>query len=128
MADTITLTWNDRKFFIARDKVMRARQVIENEYSLKELATHMQQGNPHLVRLSVAYGSLLRFAGAHVDDEEVYDGMFAEGKELGALAADMLLQILVPESMRVQAGKDGQPANPTPRSKTSSKSVSAKAG
>jgi hypothetical protein len=127
MADTITLTWNDRKFFIPREKVMRARQVIENEYSLKELATHMQQGNPHLVRLSVAYGSLLRFAGAHVDDEDVYDGMFAEGKELGAIAADMLLQILVPESMRKAGGEEPQ-ANPTHRSKTSSKSASAKVG
>jgi hypothetical protein len=126
MADTITLTWNDRKFFIPRDKVMRARQVIENEYSLKELATHVQEGNPHLVRLSVAYGSLLRFAGAQVDDEDVYDGMFAEGKELGAIAADALLQILLPKSMR--AGEDGPRANPTPRSKTSSKPVSAKVG
>jgi hypothetical protein len=123
MADTITLTWNDRKFFIPRDKVMRARQVIENEYSLKELATHAQEGNPHLVRLSVAYGSLLRFAGAQVDDEDVYDGMFAEGVNLGSVAADTLLQILIPESMR--AGGEEPQANPTRRSKHSIKSASA---
>ena len=127
MADTIALTWKNRKYFIPREKVMRARQVIENEYSLKELATHMQEGNPHLVRLSVAYGSLLRYAGARVDDEDIYDGMFSEGEQLGAIAADMLLQILVPDSMKNAGGEEPQ-GNPTPRSKTSSKSALAKAG
>jgi hypothetical protein len=126
MADTITLTWNDKKYFIVRAKIMRARQVIEGVYPLKELASHMAEGVPHLVQLSMAYGALLRFAGANVDDIEIYDGMFGQDSSLGAEASDLLFKIMIPE--KVLAGGEEPQANPTRRLKTSSKSASAKAG
>ena len=121
MAESIKLTWSGRAHFIPRAKIMRARQTIESVYSLKELATDMQGGDPHLVRLSMAYGNLLRFAGASVEDEEIYDDMFGESSSLGATAAECLLNILIPESARA-GGEEPQEPNPTSPSETSSKS------
>jgi hypothetical protein len=126
MADTITLTWDDKKYFVIPSKIMRARQAIEAVYPLKELAAHMSEGTPRLVQLSMAFGSLLRFAGANVEDSDIYDGMFGEDSTLGSDAADLLFKIMIPE--KLLAGADGPQANPTPRSKTSSKSALAKAG
>jgi hypothetical protein len=126
MADTITLTWNDKKYFVIPSKIMRARQAIESVYPLKELASHMSEGTPRLVQLSMAFGALLRFAGANAEDSDIYDGMFGENSTLGADAADMLFKIMIPE--KILAGGEEPQANPTPPSKNSSKSASAKAG
>jgi hypothetical protein len=128
MADTIKLNWNGRDYFVPRSKLMRARQIIESVYSLKELATHMQEDTPHLVRLSMAYGALLRYLGAQVEDDELYEGMFGDDQTLGGDAALMLFHIMLPEKLRSSADGEEPQANPTSPSKTSSKRRSAKVG
>lgn len=127
MAESIKLTWKGRAFFITRDRIMRARRVIENIYSMTEMANDMHQGKPRLVALSEAYTALLNFAGAKLDWEEVYEAMFGADATLGSVAAESLLKILIPDSARA-GGEEPQEPNPTPPLKNSSKSRSAKAG
>jgi hypothetical protein len=123
----IKLTWRGKAFEIPREKTMRARLIIESAYPLQKLAEHMRTGTPHLAQLSVAYGELLRFAGAKVEDDDVYDGMFAGKESLASVAAECLFNIMIPESVRA-GGEEPREANPTQRSKSYSKRRSARVG
>lgn len=114
----IKLKWKSKDYVIQDNKLMKARRVVESHYPLSELVEDMQSGRGRLVKLSDAFAGLLRLAGAfNVDDEEVYEGMFADApkgqQSLGAIAAQTLLEILLPDSVKQKAGEDGPQPNPT---------------
>jgi hypothetical protein len=98
--EKITLGWRDRDYVIPADKVMMAIAVVDEIITYGELCMIAQIGRPPLAKLAQAYGAVLRFAGAKVSDEEVYEGMFTDGQLLERVAAavNTLVVMMTPPS------------------------------
>lgn len=77
----VTLEWDGETHVIPSNRVMGAIARVEEFVTLKELSEFSQapQGAKY-ARLAQAYGSLLRYAGARVEDDEVYAGMFPKSE------------------------------------------------
>lgn len=124
----IKLEWKGEPFTVPADRVMGAIAVIEDVVTLKEIYEAGAKGKVKLSRIASAYGALLRYAGAKVEDDEVYEGMFAvDSGKAAAAAVTSLLSMMVPPNAGGKpngaAGKS-QPAA-VPSSKKPSKQRSA---
>jgi hypothetical protein len=110
--EEVSLKWGDQEYKIEPTKVMGAIAKIEEVITLKELLDYFQKGDAPIVKLSMAFGSVLRYAGARVTDEEVYAGMFEDGLQDSIVASIYnLLFMMVPPSALNKPGK--VPAAPT---------------
>jgi hypothetical protein len=116
MFDPIKLRWNDQSYVVAPDRVMGAIASVEDVVTMEELGRYLKKRTMPFGKLAMAYGSLLRYAGARVTDEEVYLGMFGGGDTTQAMLTAMttLLAMLLPPGALATA--DGK-ANPTQRPK-----------
>lgn len=95
--DDVKLVWKGREFIIPRNRVMGAIARVEDVLTLQELMRIQARGGTPFVKLSMAYGTVLRYAGANVDDEDVYAGMFkleTSGEVSGAVVS--LLHMMLP--------------------------------
>ena len=119
--EPIELEWNGEKFVIQSTRVMGAIARIEEIITIKELHDDStKRGTVRLVKLSQAYGSVLRYAGSSVTDEEVYAGMFGGGEqtaaEIASAALNGLIGIMVPPGIEAAVPTDGE--RKPPRKKT----------
>lgn len=114
---TVTLTWKGKTYEVAPDQVMRLIAQIEDVITLTELLN--PRGRP-LAKISMAYGAALRYAGAQVRDDEIYESMFTSGvsAEASASAVSGLLSMMLPPSS-VEAAASSKKAEP-PAAATSS--------
>jgi hypothetical protein len=98
--DDVSLTWNGEEYKIEAGKIMGAISVIEEVVTLQELAEYATTGKTPLSKLAMAFGAVLRYAGAKVKDEEVYAGMF-EGTGQGSAIASLsvLLSMMIPQTV-----------------------------
>lgn len=98
--EDISLEWKGETFTIPSKRVMKAIAVVESEVTLGELWQQQAEGKVKLTQLSAAFGKLLRFAGAKVEDEEVYEGMFGrvDDKVSAVNALNTLLALVIPPS------------------------------
>lgn len=111
----VAVPWEGKQFKIPPRDVLRCIAAVEGVITLGELATVCAGSSLPLARLAMAFGIILRFAGADASDEDVYDHMFKDaGKEMQdrAIEASFVLHRLMvpPEHMRaaeekVAAGK-----------------------
>lgn len=107
MFEPITLKWGDRDYTIPADGVMNAIARIEEHLTMEELHAAMAGKGIKRVQLSRAFGSVLRYAGASVTDEDVFQGMFANDKGKMAITATItLLAMMVPPSVLASLQKD----------------------
>lgn len=108
--DDVKIGWKDKDYVIPAKQVLGAIARIEECITLPELAAFAKRGTAPLVRLSQAYGSVLRYAGADVSDEEVYEGIFASGDQQTAivLSVQHLIEMMVPPSERLKAAAPGK--------------------
>jgi hypothetical protein len=126
----MTLSWNGRDHTVPADRMLGAIAVIEDIVTFPELII-MMNGKPNMSRLARAYGALLRYAGAWVGDEEVYDGLFKPGEAQKQIAAaiNTLLAMMTPPSAIAEAPSSGnRPAAPSSSLKRSSRQRSEAAG
>lgn len=72
----IELEWNDRIYTIKSNRVMGAIYRIEDIITLQEFQEYALKGTAPIGKLCGAYGAVLRYAGAPIKDEDVYDLMF----------------------------------------------------
>lgn len=104
----VTLGWQGKSYTLPANRVLGAVARIEEVITLAELAKHASGGNAPLARLAQAYGSVLRYAGADVADDEVYAGMFGgeEARELVSAAVQGLLGMMISPEIRrrIEAG------------------------
>lgn len=98
----IELVWKGKTFTIQSHRVMGAIYRIEEVITLQEFMNYSIRGTAPLGKLSGAYASVLRYAGAKVKDEEVYAECF-EGPEQQAMvmtAVANMIQMMLPPSAR----------------------------
>lgn len=96
--EPVTITWGDEEYTVPSDKVMRLIAVIEDHLRINDLVS---EKGPALAKLACAYGSVLRFAGARVSDDEVYHAFFSKGPDVAVELTTALLSMMIPpESLK----------------------------
>lgn len=99
--EDITIEWEGKPYVIPANKVMGAISRIEDVVTLEELGRFHARGTAPLIKLCQAYGTVLRYAGAKVTDEEVYAGIFASGGQARVLSSvSALMTMMIPPSVR----------------------------
>ena len=108
--EDVDLNWAGKIYKIKAARVMRAGQRIEEVITFFALAKCIERRDIPLNTFSMAYGGLLRFAGAQVTDEDVFDALVGSP---GALleAWDSITDIMLPKKFRAPGG--APEANPT---------------
>jgi hypothetical protein len=97
--DDVKIEWKGRQYTIPSRNMMRAIALIEDHVTMPELQRYGERNTAPVSRLSSAFASVLRFAGAPgVRDEDVYDAMFSGGDDAAAVATSVqvLLAMMVP--------------------------------
>jgi hypothetical protein len=104
--DDIALGWAGKKYVIPARKVLGAIARIEEVMTLQELLRFVQDGNFPMAKIARAYAYVLRYAGAEITDEEVYEGMFPHGgattnpQEVALMALQGLMEMMIPPSVK----------------------------
>lgn len=106
--DEVVLTWDGEQYRLTPNLEHVGR--VENVITLTALMKSMQEVNPPFVKVSRAYGILLRAAGASVTDEEIYAAMFGDGETQSAAfaAISALLAMMIPKSVVEKSSKKRQ--------------------
>lgn len=106
----IHISWGEKNFKIPSSGVMRCLAKVEQIITLHELNEYAKRGTAPQVTLAMAYGEMLRFAGARVTDEEVMEAMFSNEAERMAeiitTAVKTLQESFIPQS--VLGGGEGK--------------------
>lgn len=118
--DDIEFEWEGVPYTLAGDsKIMKVLAAVEDHITISELITQQQSGNVPLAKLSAAYATMLRFAGARVSDAEVYRGMWQGMADSSSIATAItaLLAIMVPpgtmdEEEQQELPEDENPTQP----------------
>jgi len=92
------MTWKGKNYVIPPSRVLRAIARVEDIVTMQQLTA-----SPSIpfAKLSMAYTSLLRFAGASVEEEEVYEVLWdrTEGGNASVMV-NTLLQMMLPKKVR----------------------------
>lgn len=93
--EPVTISWKGEDYTVPADKVMRMIACIEDHVKVGDL---IRPEGPGFVKLSMAYGSALRYAGARVADDEIYESIYAQGADQFATLVASLLTMMMPPS------------------------------
>ncbi len=114
--DAVTLAWAGSEYVIPGNRVMGAIARIEDVVTLEELGRYGERGTMPLAKLAMAYGAVLRYAGANVKDDEVFAGMFSDGQKQTDLVTALmsLLTMMLPLGSAEEGGGNAGVATPNP--------------
>lgn len=101
--EPVTITWKGTDYTVQPDKVMMLIAKIEDIITFSELVAE----NPKLVKLAMAFGAALRYAGAKVTDDEIYASLFKEEGMGAADAVSSLILMMMPPEILTK-GNDGE--------------------
>lgn len=93
----LILTWKGTDYTVQPDKLLKLIAQVEDIITLNELYNYSQKGAAPISKLSMAYGVMLRYAGAKVTDEEVYSSSLAGGGEAAVNATQAILLMMLPQ-------------------------------
>lgn len=97
--EAIELTWDGRKFVITPSRTLRAIAKVEDIITLQQLSKADQVP---FAKLALAYHALLKFAGANVTEDEVYESLW-NASDSGQNAVQMvnaILMMMLPPKVR----------------------------
>jgi hypothetical protein len=100
----IELVWAGTVYTIRSHKVMGAIARIEDIITMPELKAFAGRGTAPVAKLCSAYATVLRYAGARVTDEEVYEVAFSGEQDQEAVIHGVLnlMKMMVPASARAK--------------------------
>jgi hypothetical protein len=112
--EDVTLTWKGQDHTIESTRVMGAIAKIEEVITLKELGEYANKGDAPMAKLAMAFGSVLRYAGAKVSDDEVYAGMFSGESGASVMQSlSSLLTMMIPPNAFQNKKQGNDQAAPT---------------
>jgi hypothetical protein len=113
--EEVGLRWAGEEYIVPSDKVMGLIEVIEDIITIEE----MTRDGIKRAKLSRAFSAALRYAGAKVTQEQVYESLFGAEKLASTSGAVMgLLALMIPPSKVQEAKKaEGKPAKKAPARK-----------
>jgi hypothetical protein len=130
--DDISFEWAGHTYALKSDRVLGAIARIEDVVTFAELARVGSGKSVPLAKLAMAYGAVLRYAGAKVTDDEVYAGILSSGNAGTVIAAvTTLLSMMIPpgsiaETKEPPKGKAAPAASNSSRKPTRSRSATGK--
>jgi hypothetical protein len=98
--EDVKLNWRGKLYIIPARKALGAIARIEQVITLKELTGYAQRGTAPMAMLAQAYGTVLRYSGATVEDEEVYEALFSAddtSAEINEAIATLMLMMIPPK-------------------------------
>ncbi len=99
----VKLTWKGTDYEIPADKVMRLIAEIEDVITISELMS--QKGAP-LAKLAMGYGAALRYAGAKISDDAVYETLFTDSQAtVGPCITGLLMMMIPPQDDTIDTGE-----------------------
>ncbi|MDZ4865911.1 MAG: hypothetical protein SGI91_01190 [Alphaproteobacteria bacterium] len=101
--ENIELTWQGQNYSIPANRVMGAIASVEEVVTLAELQAYAGRRGAPLGKLAMAYGALLRYAGAKITNEEVYMAVFKSvSDESGVVVAAItnVMMLMIPPALR----------------------------
>jgi hypothetical protein len=125
----IELEWAGKVYSIKAHRIMGAIARIEDIVTMPELQSYAARQGAPLGKLCMAYSAVLRYAGASVRDDEVYDAVFSGAGGDGILTAVMnIMELMIPASARIKiAAGEGEPvAEPAPGNRQAAAAASSK--
>lgn len=118
--EEVPLEWEGKKYAIKPERMLQAIRLLEYmepSLTLQDLMRFRGSGRLPLATMAEAYALLLRYAGAEVTKDEVYEGMFLAEPEViqqrAAAAAEMLLTLMIPPAALAKSGKEEAAGNQT---------------
>ena len=93
--DPVTLKWEGAEYIIPSNRIMQAIARIEEIITIPELKKFEDRGAQPMVKLSMAYGSVLRFAGARVEDDEIYAALFRDEDDTAATVSVAIMTLML---------------------------------
>ena len=122
--DPINLRWKGKDYTIQANRVLMAIAAVEDVLPLHRITVMASTGEINLARISMAYGAVLRFAGAEVADEDVMSGLIGSPGEAqtAALALQTLLMMMLPRDLRSGGSAKAPPGKEFRKAKGSSSS------
>ncbi len=96
----IKLNWGGVDYSIPPRSVLGAIARIEEHLTFSELLEYGRRKTIPMSRLSGAFGSLLRYVGINITDEQVYEDMFhgRQGPDAMIDAITVLMEMMIPPS------------------------------
>jgi hypothetical protein len=110
----VVLEWKGDKYTIPSNRVMGAIARVEQVITFYEMCRMTStRGAPAMTRVAAAYASLLRYAGASADDEEIYQDLFTVVDEDRPQqnvfhAINTLMMLMVPPNQRMDLTQEGE--------------------
>ena len=100
----IELAWGGTIYTIRGQRVMGALSRIEDVITMPELQAYSARGTYPLAKLCSAYAAVLKYAGARVSDEDIYEMAFSGEAEQEAVIMGVmnLMKMMVPASARAK--------------------------
>jgi len=113
--EEVRIVWNGKQYSIKPDQMMRCIAAVEDVITLAELYRFSSRETLPYGKVAMALGVILRFAGAQVEDSEIYSGMFkTQGEDVKTIAVDAVQKILAlmipPEHLRKAASPEEETA------------------
>lgn len=101
----VTLVYNAKHYLVKPNEVLPLLAQIESVISLIDLS---DANRVPFAKVSMAYGIALRYAGARVSDDEIYQSLFSDGAASAAAAAvgGLLAMMIPPEELHTKLGGD----------------------
>jgi len=107
--EEVTFKWRDQEYKIPPERVLKCIAAVESAgVTLGHLLYHGSIASMPIATLSGGLGVALRFAGAKVTDEEVYDDLFADRdklREQGMMVMVMLQALMIPPARLKEAAE-----------------------
>jgi hypothetical protein len=105
----IELEWEGRKYTIRHDRVLKCLGQVEDIVTLAELQKFYQRETAPMAKIAMAYGAVLRYAGAKVSDEDVATGLTSENTEVILTAIMGLLTMMMPKPSKTNGKATSDP-------------------
>ena len=109
----ITLEWQGREYVIPAEKAFQIGEQVEDIIAITDLPDLAARPNFH--KIARVYGTMLRFAGARVTDEEIWKLFMselkagnAEGKQNVAGQAVTMLTVMLMDGAFDAGGEQGK--------------------
>lgn len=99
--EDVTLSWDGKDYTIPANKMMKCIARLEEVVTLNELHGYALRGGAPIGKLAMAYGAVLRYAGATVTDEEIYLNLMRKLSDVGIITSvKNILSLMLPAEIR----------------------------
>lgn len=106
MFEPLIINWKGAEYRVEPDNVLRLIATVEDELTLAEIsAFSVTRKTVPMAKLALAYGKILRYAGAPADDQEVYKSLMQGGAEaIQSVTVTLLAMMAPPDSLSKPEG------------------------